>query len=240
MISFRPKSRLKSTTRRPFARFVFASAIGVAVAVGCVAMPAHAADDDEEELLDTKIFKGILKGLGLRKDEANIDYRERSPLVLPPSQDVKQLPTPESGNAAKVANWPDDPDIKRVRQAKEAERKRKPIEPGVDDKPLRPNEMTTGPAPRGTAGRTAETPGKTVEDSMAPSTNAELGSKGLTSMFGSIWAPKEEYTPFTGEPPRASLTEPPRGYRTPSPSQPYGIGKEKWVAPKVDRNEVVR
>lgn len=213
----------------------------MAIAIGCAAMPAHAADDDEDELLDTKIFKGILKGLGLRKDEnSGIDYRERSPLVLPPAKDATQLPAPETGNSAKAANWPDDPDIKRVRQRREAERKRKPIELGVDDKPLRPHEMTTGPVPQGTAGRTAEAPGKSVEGSMAPSTNAELGSKGLTSMFGSIWTPKEEYIPFTGEPPRASLTEPPRGYRTPSPNQPYGVGKDKWVAPKVDKNEVQR
>ena len=30
---------------------------------------------------------------------------------------------------------------------------------------------------------------------------------------------------FTGEPPRTALTEPPPGYRTPSPEQPYGVGK---------------
>ena len=56
-------------------------------------------------------------------------------------------------------------------------------------------------------------------------------------MFNGLWAPKEEYTPFTGEPPRTSLTEPPTGYRTPSPNQPYGVGKEKWTAPKIDRQE---
>ncbi len=28
---------------------------------------------------------------------------------------------------------------------------------------------------------------------------------------------------FLREPPRASLTEPPIGYRTPSPEQPYGL-----------------
>ena len=33
-------------------------------------------------------------------------------------------------------------------------------------------------------------------------------------------------TRFTGEPPRTALTEPPAGYQTPSPDQPYGLGKE--------------
>ena len=36
---------------------------------------------------------------------------------------------------------------------------------------------------------------------------------------------------FTGEPARASLTEPPPGYQTPSPNQPYGRSKSD-TAPK--------
>ena len=40
-------------------------------------------------------------------------------------------------------------------------------------------------------------------------------------MFGS----KEEVVNFTGEPPRGALTDPPPGYQTPSPTQPYGITK---------------
>ena len=36
---------------------------------------------------------------------------------------------------------------------------------------------------------------------------------------------KEEQAKFTGEPPRTSLTEPPVGYQTPSPAQPYGLAK---------------
>lgn len=41
------------------------------------------------------------------------------------------------------------------------------------------------------------------------------------------WFNKEEYATFTGEPVRENLTDPPTGYRTPSPDQPYGIGPEK-------------
>jgi len=120
MMSFRPK--------RKFTRFALAATLGLAVVMGCAGTFAHAADDDDDELLDTKIFKGILKGLGLRKDEAGIDYRERSPLVLPPGTETK-LPTPQSDSAAKkAAGWPDDPDIKQAKQRKEAERKRKPME----------------------------------------------------------------------------------------------------------------
>ena len=65
----------------------------MAVVVGSAGTGAYAADDGEDELLDVKIFRGLLKGLGLRKDEAAIDYRERSPLVVPPS---KELPPPDT------------------------------------------------------------------------------------------------------------------------------------------------
>jgi hypothetical protein len=230
-------------SKRKFTRFALAATLGMAVVMGCAGTFAHAADDDDDELLDTKIFKGVLKGLGLRKDEAGIDYRERSPLVLPPSNQLNVLPSPEDvANSKKAANWPDDSDIKRVKARREQERKRKPQEPGVDDKALSPSQMMEGKPTAGpTTPRGGEAPGKSEEGSAAPSTNAELGSKGFLNMFKTgFWAPKEEYMPFTGEPQRSSLTEPPRGYRTPSPNQPYGVGREKWTAPTVDRNEPVK
>ncbi len=40
------------------------------------------------------------------------------------------------------------------------------------------------------------------------------------------WFSKEEYATFPGEPVRADLTDPPAGYRVPSPSQPYGISPD--------------
>jgi hypothetical protein len=41
------------------------------------------------------------------------------------------------------------------------------------------------------------------------------------------WFNKEEYANFAGEPVRRDLTDPPAGYRVPSPEQPYGIGPDK-------------
>jgi hypothetical protein len=218
-------------------RSLLAAALGMTVLVGCAGSFAQAAEDDDETVLpDQKFFRGIMKGLGLKRDESSIDYRERSPLVLPPGQD---LPPPETDiNAKKTANWPDDPDIKQARQRKEAERKRKNPEPGVDDRPLLPSQLSNGAPPVGS--KAGEAAGRSAEQSAAPSSQAELGSKGFSSMFGSIWAPKEEYKPFTGEPPRVSLTEPPAGYRTPSPNQPFGVGREKWTPTVIDKNEPVK
>ena len=222
-------------SRRNPRKLAVVAAVGVALLIGCAGTAARAADDgDDDTLLDTKIVRGILKGLGLRREEPNIDYRERSPLVLPPA---KTLPPPEASNAAKTAGWPDDPDVKQARKKKQAERDRKPYTEGVDDRPLLPSQLGGGTAqgPRG-----GEAPGRSAEELSNPSSQAELGAKGIFSGISSIWAPKEEYTTFTGEPPRASLIEPPAGYRTPSPSQPFGVGKEKWKPPVIDRQEPVR
>jgi hypothetical protein len=223
-------------SNRKFGRAVLAVTIGTAMVIGCAGSFARAADDDDD-LIDTRIFRNIMTGLGLRKDEGTgIEYRERSPLVLPTS---KELPRPESDAAAKkAAGWPDDPDLKRVRQRKEAERKRKSYEEGVDDKPLLPSQYGIN-APS-TGSKAGEAPGVSAEKSEAPSTNAELGSKGITGMLKGFWQPKEEYTPFTGEPARTSLTEPPAGYRTPSPTQPYGVGKEIRIPAAVDKHEPPR
>ena len=52
---------------------------------------------------------------------------------------------------------------------------------------------------------------------------AELGyTGGLFKMFGGS---KNDAKPFTAEPPRQSLTEPPPGYQTPSSSYAYGTGE---------------
>ena len=56
---------------------------------------------------------------------------------------------------------------------------------------------------------------------------AAANSASKKSIFSFDWFKKEEYATFTGEPPRTSLTDPPPGYLTPSPDQPYGVGPEQ-------------
>jgi hypothetical protein len=211
-------------------RVVFAALLGVAMVTAFAGSHARAADDDDDDAsFDTKILRKVLHNFGLRRDEEAIDYRERSPLVLPPSKD---LPPPETLNpAAKVAGWPDDPDIKRAKVRKQEARKRHNHVEGVDDKPLLPSQYSSAaPASRGNSGGS----GPTTDETSRPSTLKELGSK---NVFSSFFKPKEEYTTFAGEPPRDNLIDPPTGYRTPSPNQPYGVGKEQWTAPKIDRQE---
>jgi hypothetical protein len=50
----------------------------------------------------------------------------------------------------------------------------------------------------------------------------ELGFGG--GMFSNLFGYKAEQKPFTGEPARTNLVQPPAGYQTPSPNFPYGVG----------------
>ena len=211
-----------------------AGALGLALVAAALAFPAPARAADEEVPLDTRILRGVLESLGLKKDDGpGIDYQERSPLVIPPSRD---LPPPESaGAAAKNPAWPNDPDIARAR-AEAARARNRNVEAEIlrEQNPLRPDEMTPGakygtPVPRREAapGTGEDSPSITGHYALSPK---ELGTRDLLSnMFSTKRS--ADVGRFTGEPARTSLTQPPPGYQVPSPDQPYGLGKET-IKPK--------
>jgi hypothetical protein len=214
-----PVTTLRPNTAKCTLRAAFACALGCAVVLACA--PARAADDDEA--FDTKILRGLLEGLGLRNSSTrDIDYRERSPLVIPPS---RALPSPEKDAASGNPNWPVDPEVKRDKELKAAERARRNSGDWWTEeaRPLRPDELNKGTTRQASA-REAGAPSDVASASrMTPS---QLGYKGglFENMFGKG---NEENARFTAEPPRVSLTEPPPGYQTPSPDQPYGVGKDR-------------
>jgi hypothetical protein len=189
--------------------------------------PARAADDGVP--LDTKIIRGIMESLGLREDGTSIDYSERAPLVIPPSH---TLPPPERSDAALVNNpaWPVDPDVKRAKQ-EAAQARKANMNPDAtiqaEARPLRPDQIAPGPKPRskriGDDGYRPSPNGSS--DPLSPS---ELGTK--SGLFSKMFGKDEpDSASFTREPPRTALTEPPSGYQTPSPDQPYAIGKARPV-----------
>jgi hypothetical protein len=207
-------------------------AVALAAAVLAAPTPARAADDDTP--LDSRILRGLLESIGLQKEERIINYQERAPLVIPPS---KTLPPPERSDAVIANNpaWPKDPDVLRAKE--EAARERSAFTTADeqlrrDALPLRPDEMTPGQKPRGKVARTTQRPGSSSEfsDTGQRLTPSQLGYTG--GLFGTMFGgTPDETAKFTGEPPRASLTEPPPGYQTPSPDQPYGLS-ERAKAPK--------
>jgi len=198
---------------------------GATLALAASSTSALAADDESDDWYDVKIMRKVLEGVGLRRDNAGIDYRERSPLVVPPSRD---LPQPEAGGTAqKNPAWPVDPDVKRRKEAAAARKAPGRAKESIledDARPLNPAEMARGRDPR----RGQEGYSTDPNSEARPYSPAALGSKSVFTwegLFGN--GNKTETAPFTGEPARGALTQPPVGYQTPSPNQPYGVGPNK-------------
>jgi len=219
---------------RKFARVATCAAFGVFLVLAGSVAAAYAEDDEDSMLPDEKFMRSFLRKLGLRNgQEAGIEYQERPPLVVPPNRD---LPPPVAGNTLIKNNlaWPTDPDETQRKNAQKAKTARKvPLDaagnfddqrdvpdpagrksqPSAPGGPVRPSAAGAGPN------------GGTAPE-MTPS---ELGYTG--GLWDSFWSigntfsteKKPEVGRFVREPPRASLTDPPSGYRTPSPNQIYGI-----------------
>jgi len=200
----------------------------LAVALAVVAGPtsAFAADGDDDDVpLDTKLFRNFMKTLGFKNSDLDsIEYRERAPLVVPPS---RTLPPPQAeAPSARDPAWPKDPDVLRRQEASAAEKaklKRSGDIPTEDARVLRPDELKGNPA-AATSGTERARP--SAEESARPLSPAQLSGKTnwWDSMWSSVGPQRPESAPFTAEPPRTSMTAPPPGYQTPSPSQPYGLG----------------
>jgi hypothetical protein len=218
--------RKSSTSAR--ALRLAAAALGVGLLM--VSGVARAQDDEEEDdkTFEEKIIEGIMHGIGATNMEnRGIDYRERSPLVMPPKLD---LPPPASAAEAKAPpNWPKDPDEARRKAAAEERKKaskdnKKRYDPVEAARPLSPDELNsvqTRPSKRAESADSLK-PGDTNARPLSPS---ELGFEGrFSDLFGSG---KPEVKQFKGEPTRDSLVQPPAGYQTPSPNFAYGTGPKE-------------
>jgi hypothetical protein len=196
--------------------------IGLVMSAGVV----RAEDDDEEEdntSFSDKIIKGIMTGVGGKNMEnQGIDYRERSPLVVPPKID---LPPPQSAaSEVKATNWPKDPDLQARKAAAAAAKNGRGAEDVLQSaRPLTPAEM----APKRVKSARSTAPEKPGEGMGAQLLSpSQLGVEGgLSKLFGG--SNRVETTPFKGEPTRDDLTQPPSGYQTPSPNYAYGTGPKE-------------
>lgn len=213
-----PQDRI--TRRMKFAHLAIGAAF-VALAMCTQASVACAGDDNvsSQESFSDKFWKTL--GLKNPADtEYEINYSERSPLVVPPNRD---LPPPVA-SVATTPGWPKDPDAAKRRAKKDD----KPVIQQYDraaeaDRALRPDELNNVSRDP----RVVAAPG-TAEQS-------EPVNKPKRNLFDFSWMNpnREETATFTGEPPRVSLTDPPPGYLTPSPDQPYGLTPEhKPYVPK--------
>jgi hypothetical protein len=193
------------------------AAIGLGISLVMAAGPVRAEDDEDDKTFEEKIIEGIIAGIGgTNMENRGIDYRERSPLVVPPKLD---LPPPASASAdVKAPNWPKDPDVQRQKAAAAA-RKKANKDPLEASRILTPSELDKG--------RVAA---RKETDPVQPGTNntnpiLSPSQLGFNGSFGNLFGGnKAEVAPFKGEPTRESLTQPPPGYQTPSPNYAYGTG----------------
>ncbi len=209
---------MRHRDRKRQRRVAAAAAVTLAVALALGTGGAFAQDEDEEVPLDTKIFRQLMKDLGLRRDGEEIDYRERAPLVVPPSLN---LPPPQDGSpvAANPA-WPKDPDV--AQRKAETVRKKQPARTAAEAMEAEGRPLSRAELDRGKT--TAKAGGSASPDegarAMLPS---ELHSKSFFKDMFSSFSNEPEVGKFDGEPVRENLTAPPPGYQTPSPEQPYGL-----------------
>jgi len=215
--------------------------LGLALAVSA----SSARAEEDNRTFGEKFMDGFYNAIrGTNMDNRGIDYRERSPLVVPPKLD---LPPPvAAAHDAQIANWPKDPDERQRKAVIEAKKKNAPpaarvqaaanqtaaagparpinIAPPPDEPPTPPAPGTTRPTYANDNNGTARTdpiydqPGDLFTGGLSKSLG--LGdSLDIGNLFGTK---KTELVVQPGsEPTREALTQPPAGYQTPSPNYPY-------------------
>jgi hypothetical protein len=182
---------------------VWAAAAVLAAGVAVTSSrPALALDDGQANMFDTIL--GILTISPLERNEAkaDIDYRERPPLVLPPKMELRQPQVPGAGRSAA---WPQDPDVvKRRKAALEASR--------AKGSPAKGNDLVSKQELN--SGRYASTPAETAQQPRCGDNQHnclyvnpdELRAGGALDQSSKEVAVGEE-------PDREYLTQPPKGYR---------------------------
>jgi hypothetical protein len=152
-----------------------------------------------------------------------IDYRERAPLVVPPSQ---ALVPPRSPDEMRTLNpdWPVDHDNRRLSPA-QLEAVKRTEEEFYGGKVLGPARLNEGTK---SGSRNNEYAGQSSDEQ-----NRDMNALGPNRLGFQGWGKgPEQRVLFRGEPQRRALTDPPVGLRTPSADAPYGVVSSKSKAAK--------
>jgi hypothetical protein len=221
MLKTEASGAMVRNSSRTMMRALRLAAIVLGIGLVMSANAARAEDDEDDSTFEEKIIKQIMTGIGgTNMENTGIEYRERSPLVIPPKND---LPPPASAAVeAPAPNWPKDPDVQK-RKAAAAARKKDNKDPREASRILTPSELAAGKTAAGKGSAGPDLPGNPGATAiLSPS---QLGYEG--GFMGMFKGNKTESAPFTGEPTRDTLTMPPSGYQTPSPNYAYGTGGPK-------------
>src|ERR1700753_1144266 len=140
---------------------IVAVALGVGLVMSADLARAQDDDDDDDKTFEEKIIGNITAAIcATNMENKGIDYRERSPLVVPPNLN---LPPPGSASTeVNVPNWPKDPDEARRKKAVEARKKERKKDFYQEARPVSPAELNVARTAPGTSGGTRDS------DSAAP------------------------------------------------------------------------
>lgn len=204
------------------------SAVALGLGLVLFSGPLHAQDADEEDddrTFERKIIDNVMSGIGGRKlEDGTINYRERSPLVVPSKI---ALPPPQSGKAKLAPNWPKDPDEAQRKAARAAAKQKLPT-PEESARPLMPSELNQRTPAGSSSASNDSQPGGNNSNTPPVLMPSELGFTG--GLFSNPFSSKKaESETFTKEPERTELTQPPSGYQTPSTTYAYGTGNQKMT-----------
>lgn len=201
-----------------------AAALGIAPAL---------ADDPPEMNLTGQ----LLTGLGLvPPPPPDIDYRERAPLVVPPTGDI--LPPPRDASAiSENPAWPKDHDAV-ARQAAAKTNWAESWESVARDGTTSGRSLTPAQLDKGY--KSGKVTGSGFNNRRTNDDNRL--SLNQLDFFG--WSnKKDDSLQFEGEPDRESLVQPPAGYQTPAPGAKYGVVADRpedkdWKMPSwFDRSQ---
>jgi type IV secretory pathway VirB10-like protein len=183
------------------------AAIALSIGLVMTVSAARAGSDDEDSRsFSEKFVDSIKSGFSTTNmDSKGIDYRERSPLVVPPQLDLP--PPAAAASQATAPNWPKDPDEKRRKAALAARKK------SVTNST---HELTPAEA-------------EAARASVAASEQPQPQQSFTEKMNNYLGGTKPEVGQFKGEPTRETLTQPPPGYQIPSPNYAYGVGQKGSV-----------
>ena len=176
------------------------------------------------------LFKNLIEGSGLfGSSKADIEYKQRAPLVVPPSS---SLPKPQEAGAHRSAAWPDDPDVARRRAERDSsnilyqntESYRANTRPLMSQEELR----------RGRVAGRANGPDGIVAD------HNNYNNQIQPIRVGREMAARQSQTDeanlaYGSEPARRYLHEPPTGYRRPAATAALGPGAS---GPQEDKQAV--
>lgn len=205
-----------------------------ALAVAGSAALAAPAPASAQSLLD---IGKVLLGIPTTDERPAIDYRERAPLVVPPSTNLRQ-PAPAASPEERRANWPQDPDVAARRRA--AADARKPVmvdsitgnEIGGPTRRLTPEQIRAGRVAGQEVTAVPQAPRYTDRDF----NNVMGGLATLREMDRQAGASLTGGNPNLdrAEPRREFLTDPPVGLRRPADNAPFRATREGSLGARPD------